>query len=65
MASENDLRQIATQHGLGRPLPDYIPDEVRTVANDWCRTNNVTVTIGNAAEVYKHLRQHFNEHLDI
>lgn len=65
MPSENDLQQIATQHGLGRPLPHYIPDEVRTVANDWCRSHDVAVTIGNAAVVYKHLRQYFKDNINI
>lgn len=65
MPSENDLQQIATQHGLGRPLPDYIPVEVRTVANDWCSNHDVVVTVGNAADVYEHLRQYFKENIDI
>ena len=59
--SDNDLQRIATQHGLGRPLPDYIPYEVRTVSSNWCRSHGVTVTVANAATVYQHLRQYVKD----
>ena len=59
--SDNDLQRIATQHGLGRPLPDYIPDEVRNVTSNWCRSHGVTVTVANAATVYQHLRQYVRD----
>ena len=64
MPFENDLQQIATQHALGRPLQDYIPDEVRALANEWCRSHNITITVGNASVVYKHLRQYFKNNID-
>lgn len=63
--SENDLQQIATQHALGRPLPDYIPDEVRAVATGWCRSHNVAISVLNASFVYKHLRQYFKDNINI
>ena len=59
------MQQIATQHGLGSPLSDYIPDEVRTVADVWCRDHDVAITIGNATVVYKHLRQYFKDNINI
>ena len=65
MPSENDLQQIATQHALGRPLLDCIPDEVQAVANKWCRSHNITITVGNASVVYKHLRQYFKANINI
>ena len=61
MPSDNDLQRIPTQHGLEKPLPDYIPDEVRTVASNWCRSHRVTVTVSNAATVYQHLRQYVKD----
>lgn len=64
MPSDNDLQRIVTQHGLGRPLPDYIPDEVRTVTSNWCRSHEVTVTVANAATVYQHLRQYVKDNSD-
>ena len=64
MPSDNDLQRIATQHALGRPLPDYIPDEVQTLTSNWCRSHGVTVTVANAATVYQHLRQYVKDNSD-
>lgn len=61
---QEDLLEMSTQHGIGAPLGPYIPGEVRTLVDSWCRDHAVTISIRNAAVVYRHLRQHFKENID-